>query len=118
MILFASEPTTNDVDADCTKLVDSYTRLLQLGNVAQAKIHLDHMLQVVHKCPVNLPYSTMNTVLNGHLTWADQTNPEACSIFSCFKPGPSATDTSSNNFLALQLKSAGGKEECWRQRPL
>jgi hypothetical protein len=67
------------------------------------------MLQVVHKCPVNLPYSTVNAILNGRLTWADQTNPEAFSVFSCFKLGPSTTDTSSDNFLALQLKSAEGK---------
>lgn len=51
----------------------------------------------------------MNTILNGHLTWADQTNPEAFLIFLCFKPGPSPTDTSSDDYLALQLKSAEGK---------
>jgi hypothetical protein len=79
------------------------------GMLPKAKIHLNHTLQVVHKCPVNLPYSTINAILNGRLTWADQTNPEAFSVFSCFKPGPSTTDTSSDDFLALQLKSAEGK---------
>jgi hypothetical protein len=109
MILFTSEPITDDVDTERTQPVDSYTRLLQLGNIAQAKIHLNHMLQVVHKCLVNLPYSTVNAILNSHLTWADQTNPEAFSVFSCFKPDLSTTDTSSDDFLALQLKSAEGK---------
>lgn len=34
MILFASEPPSNNVTIDCTQLVNSYTHLLQLGNVA------------------------------------------------------------------------------------
>jgi hypothetical protein len=45
-------------------------------------------------------------ILNGCLTWANQTIPEAFSIFSCFKPGLSTTDMSSDDFLALQLKSS------------
>ena len=68
MILFASEPITDEVNTECTQPVDSYTHLLQLRNVTQAKIHLNHMLQVVHKFPVNLPYLTINAILNGHLT--------------------------------------------------
>jgi hypothetical protein len=78
--------------------------------VAQAKLHLDVTLQTQHKCPVSLPLAMVNAILNGRLTWSDHTNPKAFSIFSCFKPGASAlVGTSSNEFLALQLKSAKGK---------
>jgi hypothetical protein len=55
MILFASEPLANDVDTDCTQPVNSYAHLLQLRNVAQAKIHLDHALQVVHSVLSTFP---------------------------------------------------------------
>lgn len=75
VVLYISEPIDTDVDGDRTQPVDSYAHLLQLGNLAQAKIHFDHTLQVVHKCPINLPYLMVNTTLNGCLTWADQTNP-------------------------------------------
>jgi hypothetical protein len=115
MLLFASEPVTVTDDEDTftmgprTQPIDSYTQLLSLGNVAQAKLHLDVTLQTQHKCPVSLPLATVNVILNGRLTWSDHTNPEAFSIFACFKPGASAMGTSSDEFLALQLKSAEGK---------
>jgi hypothetical protein len=116
MILFASEPQTISDDNDTftmgprTQLVASYAKLLSLGNVAQAKLHLDVTLQTQHKCPISLPLATVNAILNGRLTWSDHTNPKAFSIFACFKPGASAlVGTSSDEFLALQLKRAKGK---------
>jgi hypothetical protein len=115
MILFASEPMEVEDALGAlsteprTQPVESYAQLLRLGNVAQAKLHLDHVLQVVHKCPVSLPMATVNAILNGRLTWSDHTNPEAFSVFACFKPGPSAVGTAHDDFLALQLKSSEGQ---------
>jgi hypothetical protein len=53
--------------------------------------------------------ATVNAILNGRLTWSDHTNPEAFSIFACFKPGPSNIGTTQDDFLALQLKSLEGQ---------
>jgi hypothetical protein len=89
--------------------MDSYAQLLSLGNVAQAKLHLDVTIQTQHKCPISLPLAMVNAIQNGCLTWSDHSNPEALSIFACFKPGTSALGTSSDEFLALQLKSTKGK---------
>jgi len=115
MILFASEPAETDADTDIFTIaprlqpVSSYAKLLALGNVAQAKLHLDLAIQTRHKCPISLPLATVNAILNGRLTWSDHTNPEAFSIFACFKPGALAINTTSDEFLALQLKSSEGK---------
>jgi hypothetical protein len=115
MILFASEPEgVHDAPDSFTmnprsQPVASYAKLLALGNVSQAKLHLDLAIQTRHKCPISLPLATVNAILNGRLTWSDHTNPEAFSIFACFKPGAQAVSTTSDEFLALQLKSSEGK---------
>jgi hypothetical protein len=115
MILFASEPleadddTGNPVLVNRTTPVESYARLIRLGNVAQAKLYLDKVIMVKHKCPVSLPLATVNAIMNGRLTWSDHSNPEAFSIFACFKPGPSVIGADSDDFLALQLKSSEGQ---------
>jgi hypothetical protein len=114
MILFVSERVaveddSGDVHLDIRpKPTDDYSQLLQLGNVAQAKMHLDHIIQTVHKCPVSLPLATVNAILHGRFTWSEETNPEAFSIFACFAPEPSAVSAEADDFLALQLKSAEG----------
>jgi hypothetical protein len=115
MILFASEPLTDDNDAGNpihvtrTRPVESYARLICLGNVAQAKLHLNNVIMVKQKCPVSLPIATVNAIINCRFTWSDHSNPEAFSIFACFKPGPSAVGADSDDFLALQLKSSEGQ---------
>jgi hypothetical protein len=111
MILFVSEPTYDDTGNMETRHqpTDSYAQLLQLGNVAQAKLHLDHVIQTVHKCPASLPLATVNAILHGRFTWSDDTSPEAFSVFACFPPEPSAVNTQhADDFLAMQLKSAEG----------
>jgi hypothetical protein len=115
MILFVSEriqveDNSGDIHWEVRpQPTDPYTQLLQLGNVAQAKLHLDHIIQTIHKCPVSLPIATVNAILHGRFTWSEETNPEAFSIFACFSPEPSAVDTHSDDYLALQLKSAEGQ---------
>jgi hypothetical protein len=115
MILFASEPLETEDDngnptlVTRTQPVDSYAQLICLGNVAQAKLHLDNVIMVKHKCPVSLPIATVNAIINGRFTWSDHSSPEAFSIFACFKPGPSTISTDSDDFLALQLKSSEGQ---------
>jgi hypothetical protein len=71
MILFVSKRTEVEDDAGDIHLevrpkpTDSHTQLLQLGNVAQVKLHLDHIIQTVHKCLVSLPLATVNAILHG-----------------------------------------------------
>jgi hypothetical protein len=111
MILFVSEWTfdkTSKIEI-CQQPTNSYDQLLQLGNVAQAKLHLDHMIQTIHKCPVSLPLATVNAILHGRFTWSNDTSPEAFSVFACFPLEPSAINTHhADDFLAMQLKSAKG----------
>jgi hypothetical protein len=109
MILFVSEWIFDENGNMETRQqpTDSYAQLLQLCNLAQAKVYLDHVIQTVHKCPVSLPLATINAILHGRFMWSDDTSPEAFSIFACFPPEPSTISTHhADNFLAMQLKSA------------
>jgi hypothetical protein len=88
MILFASEPleadddTGNPVLVNRTTPVESYARLIRLGNVAQAKLHLDNVIMVKHKCPVSLPLATINAIREH----------KGAQVHGCESPSPEVLD--------------------------
>lgn len=117
MILFASGPvlavsteTGDMVETPRKRPVDSYVELLNTTTSARAQAHVNENLTLVHKCPVNVPLSTVVAMMAGRFLRVNATRPGAWSAFCCFPFNSSATvEADDSTAIALHLKVTEGK---------
>jgi hypothetical protein len=86
-IVIVDGPSHRDTSSR-TEPVDSYTDILKTSTHATAKQFLDHHLNTVHNCQVDIPPSLASSVLSGFLIWSRMDVPGAFSLLSL--PPPSA----------------------------
>ena len=98
------------VETPRTRPVESYVELLNTTTSARAHSHVNENLTLIHKCPVNIPLSTVVAMTSGRFLRVNATRPGAWSAFCCFPFHSSATaEADDSEAIALHLKSTEGK---------
>jgi len=98
MIINASEDlpeglmdADGDFVAERTDFVPTYKKLLECSTSGKVKQHLDHYLDKMKKCSVNIPLSTCVAIQLGKLLSADTNHPEPFSLLAMFHLAASVT---------------------------